>query len=184
MNKLFIKKCKEAFVGQNKKEISETQLSMLRSMMGKEVVEEHKYILTNYSDVFLNEKYELSSQYKSPMADENGAEPFLYFLGLEGDNNIFSIYEMYKEQLPNSYFPIGLADGGNVICMNKNSDCIYLWIHDEIRNVPHRIFDSLEEMIMMIEKCDHEEEELGVISEKVVLSDEFFAALNAMKSKS
>ena len=183
INELFISKCKEVFEEQNKKEILDEQISALQSIMGRDVIEEYRYILNNYSSVFLREKYGLCSKYKSPMADEKGEEPFLYFIGLEGKDNIFLTYEMYKEQLPNSYFPIALADGGNVICISNNSEYIYLWIHDDIKNKPYKIFDSIEEMIMMIKKYDYEEKEIGVISENVVLSEEFFAALNALKNK-
>lgn len=181
MNKIFLEKCEEVFQCKNKKNIEEEKIKDLQIIMGKMLTEEHRYILANYSSVFLKEGYEICSKYRSPMADENGTEPFMYFVALDGDDNIFYTYEMYKEQLPDSYYPIALADGGNIICINGSSDDIYIWLHDEAQNGVYKIFDSLEQMILMITHIEYKEDDLGVIEEKMVLSDEFLAALNAIK---
>lgn len=182
MNKIFIEKCEEVFQFKNKKNIEEEELKNLQIIIGRTLIEEHRYILANYSAVFLKEGYEICSKYKSPMADEKGTEPFMYFLSLEGDDNIFYTYKMYKEQLPDSYYPIALADGGNIICINDNSDNVYIWIHDDVQNGVYKIFDSLEQMILMITKIEYEEEDFDEDEvEEIVLSDEFLTALNAIK---
>lgn len=137
--------------------------------------------LANYSREFLNDNYELCSKYHSPMVDKNGAEPFMYFVGLEGEETLFSVYEMYKEQLPTSYYPVALADGGNLICMSNSSNGIYMWIHDNGNGTPYKIFDSIEQMILMITRNEVVEADLGVIEEEIVMSDEFLAALNRLK---
>lgn len=58
---------------------------------------------------------------------------------------------------------------------------IYIWLHDEAQNGVYKIFDSLEQMILMITQIEYKEDDLGVIEEEMVLSDEFLAALNAIK---
>ena len=115
------------------------------------------------------------------MVDKNGAEPFMYFVGLEGEETLFSVYEMYKEQLPTSYYPVALADGGNLICMSNSSNGMYMWIHDNGNGTPYKIFDSIEQMILMITRNEVVEADLGVIEEEIVMSDEFLAALNRLK---
>ena len=45
INELFISKCKEVFEEQNKKEILDEQISALQSIMGRDVIEEYRYIL-------------------------------------------------------------------------------------------------------------------------------------------
>lgn len=180
MNKIFSKKCEEVFQFRNKKNITKEELKELQFIMGRTLTEEYKYILTNYSSVFLKEGYEICSKYRSPMADEKGTEPFMYFLSLDGDDNVFYTYEMYKEQLPDSYYPIALADGGNVICINDNSDDVYIWIHDDVQDGVYKIFDSLEQMILMIAKIEYEEEDFDEV-EEIVLSEEFLTALKAIQ---
>lgn len=88
---------------------------------------------------------------------------------------------MYKEQLPDSYYPIALADGGNLICMSNTSDGIYMWIHDNENDIAYKIFDSIEQMLLMITQNENVEEDLGVIEEDIVMSDEFLAAINKLK---
>lgn len=180
MNKIFMEKCEEVFQFKNPQSIPEEKVKELQIIMGRRITEEYRYILANYSSVFLKEGYEICSKYSSPMTDENGTEPFLYFVPLEGDDNIFYTYEMYREQLPDSYYPVALADGGNIICMNESS-AIYIWLHDELENGVYKIFDSLEQMILMITQIEYQEDDLGI--EEMVLSEEFFIALNAIKNK-
>ena len=58
----------------------------------------------------------------------------------------------------------------------------YIWIHDDVQNGVYKIFDSLEQMILMITKIEYEEEDFDEDEvEEIVLSDEFLAALNAIK---
>ena len=46
----------------------------------------------------------------------------------------------------------------------------------------YKIFDSLEQMILMITKIEYEEEDFDEDEvEEIVLSDEFLTALNAIK---
>lgn len=181
MKNNFKKKCDEIFENQIKRKSTKEKISIIQNIIGKNIPEEYQYILENYSGVFLKDNYEICSKYKSPMTDEEGVEPFLYFIGIDGADNFFSVYEMYKEQLPHNYFPIALADGGNLICINGNTDYVYMWIHDDLQNVAYKIFDSFEEMIMMVKKIDYKDEDLGVISANVVFSEEFQEALKAMK---
>lgn len=181
MNKIFVQKCEEVFIRQNRMELEDKLISELQNSTGIMMCEEYRYILENYSREFLNDNYELCSKYHSPMADENGAEPFMYFIGLEGEETLFSVYEMYKEQLPDSYYPVALADGGNLICMSNTLDGIYMWIHDNENDTAYKIFDSIEQMVLMITHNENVEDDLGVIEEDVVMSDEFLAALNKLK---
>lgn len=74
MNKIFSQKCEEVFQFRNKKNITKEELKELQVIMGRTLTEEYKYILTNYSSVFLKEGYEICSKYRSPMADEKGTE--------------------------------------------------------------------------------------------------------------
>lgn len=89
MNKIFVQKCEEVFIRQNRMELEDKLISELQNSMGIMMCEEYRYILENYSGEFLNDNYELCSKYHSPMADENGAEPFMYFIGLEGEETLF-----------------------------------------------------------------------------------------------
>ena len=62
------------------------------------------------------------------------------------------------------------------------AEVIYIWIHDDVQNGVYKIFDSLEQMILMITKIEYEEEDFDEDEvEEIVLSDEFLTALNAIK---
>ena len=99
MNKIFIEKCEEVFQFKNKKNIEEEELKNLQIIIGRTLIEEHRYILANYSAVFLKEGYEICSKYKSPMADEKGTEPFMYFCHWRA----MIIYFIHIKCIKNSY---------------------------------------------------------------------------------
>lgn len=156
----------------------------IEKIVCKKLDKELAYVLTHYGHVFLKENFGICSKYHSPIADENGTEPFLYFISIDGKDNFFNIYETYNDQLPLHYYPIALADGGNLICIDDKTENIYLWIHDDVQNMPFQIFDTFEEMIMGIKKVDEDKsKELGVDIADVKFSDEFYEALKAMKKQ-
>lgn len=189
MNKMFIEKCEEVFIKKNSQLITEEKMQEVQAFIGYVVSEEYAYILKNYSGTFLKDDYELYSKYKSPMADENGEEPFMYFLGIEGRDSLFDTYEMYKDQLPDEYYPIALADGGNLICTTNSSPDIYMWIHDDEEDTMHKIFDSIEQMISMIKRNECRKEtsrdlqEIGIIEANLDFSEEVLAVLNRIKKQ-
>ena len=177
MCKTYIKKCEEVFEKKNIINISGNDLEKIKEYTG-EISELYKYILGNYSNVFLKDKHEIFGKYQSYISDENGAEPFLYFLGTGKVDNIFEVYDMYKKQLPNQYFPIALADGGNLLCVNKIKTGIFIWLHDECGDDLFKIFDSLEELIMSIEEIEDIDESVEFLSGEIEMSEEFLEALS------
>lgn len=169
-----INKCKKIF--ENKNELKDENIEqLLMDFFGFQVSDVYKYILTYYGEVELKEDFEVFGNYHSTLADDNGVEPFMYFFSLSGKNNITLYYNRYKEQIPKGMYPIGLADGGNLICIN-NKEQVYLWVHDSIEK-PSKIFDSISQMIMMIKKIEIKEEPLRVNKKKSKLSDDFWADL-------
>ena len=63
--------------------------------------------------------------------------------------------------------------------MEKQKNQIYLWIHDEINNEPYLIFDSLEQMILGIEKVNRVEKKIEF--ESSVPSNEVLSKIEEWK---
>ena len=66
------------------------------------------------------------------------------------------------------------------VWVSDKSDDIYIWIHDDVQDGGYKIFDSLEQMILMIAKIEYEEEDFDGV-EEIVLSEEFLTALKAIQ---
>lgn len=178
MDKEFTKKCKEIFDTKNEIIVKDEELDFVKKLLHESFTNEYKYIISFYAGVFLKDNYEIYSKYRTPMTDDEGTEPFLYFIGLEGKKNINTVYQQYKDRIQGNYVPIALAEGDNLVCIKRDTGEIGLWIHDD-REEPYIIHDSLEEMIMMVKKRDDCEDEDGVV--EMVVSDKFLAAVEAFK---
>lgn len=176
MEKEFIEKCEEIFEKRTLTAITEDDLIRWENITGFSLNEELKYIISNHSTVFLRDGLDVYSEDKSPVADEEGTEPFMFFLGFKGRDTLFSVYETYKDQIEKDIYPIALADGGDLWCIDENGR-IFLWLHDEPDNNAYEIFDSVAEMIFSIREVTYREEPSGVIEEESWLPDDFFAAL-------
>lgn len=176
MEKGFIEKCEKIFEERIPVEISEEDVIRWENICGFSLNEELKHIMSNYSTIFLCDNLHVYSEGKSPVADEEGTEPFIFFLGFKGRDTLFSVYETYKDQIEKDIYPIALADGGDLWCINESGK-IFLWLHDEPDNNAYKIFDSIAEMIFSIREVTYKEEPSGVIEEESWLPDDFFAAL-------
>ena len=125
----FIKKCTEIFESRNSKKIDAKKLDTYENLLGFKICPEFIYVLENYEGVMLKEGYGFVPEHPSPLTDENGYETFIEFIGLNTKYNLFTTYEMYKDQLPIGIFPIAEMDGGNYLCMSNNNE-VYTWLHD------------------------------------------------------
>ena len=91
MKESFIEKCKIIFNMDNIIEKSEEKIRLIEQEIDIKFSEEHKYLMLNYGNCFLNEKYAVCSKYHSPIVDpEYGTEPFLFFLSTGGKDNYMS----------------------------------------------------------------------------------------------
>ncbi|MBC8059077.1 MAG: SMI1/KNR4 family protein [Clostridiaceae bacterium] len=60
-----------------------------------------------------------------------------YGICKEAVNDIFQTLQIYEGRIPQKCIPIAQAEGGNLLCMNLDSDkfgYIYYWDHDEELN--------------------------------------------------
>lgn len=150
-------------------------------LTGMEVSELYQYILEHYSDVYINDGYGYKAIEKSPFAGD-GLDSFSDFIGLIGDCSVFSEYEVYREQLPQGYYPIAHIDGGNLLCMESKTGNIYTWLHDESEsNCLFLAQESLEDFILNIVKdeSDHDDNDSGIVS--FHFSDELWDAIKNYK---
>jgi preprotein translocase subunit Sss1 len=122
--------------------------------------ESFKNILLNYNVV-----KPLKTYYKN-----NGIEFNLnYFFGFSEKyyEDFMYNYKIYLGRMPEELYPIGSADGGNLVCINKETDEIYFWFHEEddwgmegIKKHPNKIARNINECLkyfIMAEKPTKEE---------------------------
>lgn len=169
--------CKDIFENINKVDINDNDKRNFRMLTGKDIRGGYLCILENFSNVYLKENFGFKSKEKSPLAYPNGYDRFLDFIGIKGTQNIFKTLNMYKEQLPNNFIPIGNVDGGNLLCQNKDNGYIYIWIHDrDEANCVFLVNYSLVDFLQSIEKLPaNKKEDLGIIRER--FSNKFLQAL-------
>ncbi len=172
MNKNFIKKCVEIFENNNIKKLDTKKLDTYEKLIGFKISPELIYILENYEGIMLKEGYGFVPKQPSPCANENGYETFTEFIGMDTKYNLFTTYEMYKEQLPLGIFPIAEMDGGNYLCISNNEE-VYIWLHDYIeKNGLFLANTSISKFILSIEKMP--EENIDISQIKSDYSDDFW----------
>jgi hypothetical protein len=58
------------------------------------------------------------------------------FLGVSAnpDDDLLGAVATYRDRLPEGVFPVALAGGGNLVCIDSTNGRIYLWDHEEEAN--------------------------------------------------
>ncbi|MBY0595220.1 SMI1/KNR4 family protein [Bacillus bingmayongensis] len=102
--------------------------------------------------------------------------------GLGDDANSFAKnIEFYHETLPAIIFPIADLPGGDLVCMDKESNKIYFWFHEmEDENI-FLVAENFQEFIMSFQ---HEQVERANLDDiKLNLSSELDSALRNVARK-
>lgn len=82
-----------------------------------------------------------------------------YFFGFSEKEyeDLFQNYETYLGRMPENLFPIGSIDGGDILCMDKDTGEIYYWFHEEddwglegVTNLPTKIASSVNEYLDLL----------------------------------
>lgn len=112
-------------------------------------------------------------------------------VGLESYDNIIEQYNLLKGRIPKGCVPIANTEGGNVICINLNSQMygyIFLWNHEEevlydyneikLSNL-YLIANSFEEFLNTILPYNSEDDDLGDYEvQEVWVDSEFLKELD------
>lgn len=164
MNKQFARKCSEIFEREQEIQDIKIELKRFQEYFDYEVSTEYQYILERYTGIYIRENYGFKSLEKTPLTDENGFDAVSFFFPLKDRNNIFAKYEMYKQQLPMNLIPIGELDGGNLLCLNRVTNGIYIWIHDEAGRNTHLVQNNMYDFILSFREMEYEENaDLGIV---------------------
>lgn len=79
-----------------------------------------------------------------------------YFFGFSENRNEDFEYnvQLYETRMPNDLFPIANVDGGDLLCMHKQTGELYYWFHEEddwgingVDKMPEKIAHSLDELL-------------------------------------
>lgn len=87
--------------------------------------------------------------------------------GLYDDvNNLEKKILFYQDVIPSNLFPIADLLGGNLVCMSKENQQIYFWIHDEVEDT-YLVAQNFSDFIMQFhfeqnEKVNLDEVELNL----------------------
>ena len=170
MEERYVKKCEEIFEGKAIWHNIENDLKTLQGYFDIQIVLEYQYILENYAGAYVREDYGFRSLEKTPLTDKRGFDTVISFFALQGRNNIFEKYEMYKQQLPIELMPIGDIDGGNLLCMNRRNGYLYCWVHDEDANNIHLVHRSFSDLIESFQGIGYETDaNLGIVETRLSL---------------
>jgi len=179
MEEQFKKKCSDIFEKQNIIEYSKETMNEIQVLFDYSIPAEYMYILENYADIYLREEYSFKPLIRTPLTNKDGFNRFSYFFSLHGRNSFFRIYEIYRQQLPEELLPIAEVDGGNLLCINKKTGYIYLWIHDEIDENIFLVNYDIVKFIFSIEEHISDIGDLGLL--KAEFSDDFLKTLKNYK---
>lgn len=171
------------FEEKNERKIKLEEWKPFLRMLDIDVCEEYKYILENYAESFLKENYVIKPIEIPGIADEDGYISISYFYGVAGKNSVPYQYDIYKNQIPNRFLPIGAIASGNLLCISREDKKIYIWIHDAIdrdcylirKNFPEFIYGFEEKKVDNIDTGN-----LKIVKEN--FSDNFLNALKNFKS--
>lgn len=167
INENYIRKCKEIFEEEHEREDIDEELKCIKNDLEVEVSAEHQYILERYAGEFIRENYEFKAIEKTPLTDKNGFDSVSFFFPLKGQDNIRDKYTTFKEQLPKELIPIAEMDGGNLICLNKVTNEIYSWVHDEIGENVHLVQKNMRDFVFAFEQSeDEKKDDLGIVEAK------------------
>jgi len=158
MIKNYIKKCNQIFEKQRKFQYSEREINKFQEYFKITIWEGYKYILQNYSGEYLRDDYEFKCIERTPLSDEDGYDGISFFFPLDGENSVYEIEKMYREQLPIGFIPIGDVDGGNLLCFNKATGGIFMYLHDQpdtniyiVNNNMYDFIDSIEKHVIKVD---------------------------------
>lgn len=104
--------------------VSNSQIDDLENNLGFSLPEFFKEILKKYN--VCKPKY---SYYKEEKIEFN--LNFLFGFSDSDYRDLLYEFNIYEGRMPNELFPIGSIDGGDLLCMNKNTNEIYYWFHEE-----------------------------------------------------
>lgn len=155
----------------------------------KSIVEE------KISDFEIKYHFQLPAGFKELILNYNACKPsktfykknkiqfnLNYFFGISEDQNLSlsENYETYAERMPEELFPIASVDGGDLLCMNKNSEEVFYWFHEEddwglegIDKWPAKVADNIEEYInelILPELPSQQEIEIAIKNSKVKIT--------------
>jgi len=116
---------------------------------------------------------DFSDAYKNFLLSQNGGVPVngvfhygdgnssgIVFFGVNTGENYSDLiwnYEVYKNCIPEGFFPIGSDPGGNLICIDFGNDQgVYFWDHEREDNPPsrnniYRVGVSFEKFLTILE---------------------------------
>lgn len=68
----------------------------------------------------------------------------------DDENNLQKKILFYQDVIPSNLFPIADLPGGDLVCMNKENNQIYFWIHDEVEDT-YLVAQNFNDFIMQFQ---------------------------------
>ncbi|WBW96092.1 SMI1/KNR4 family protein [Oceanirhabdus sp. W0125-5] len=117
----------------NSIETRRIEISNIESKYNVYIPDDFKEVLLNYEELFFDNEVRYTPIENSPCTSEDGRQAFDGFFGLKGSDNLAEQIECYLGRMPKSLIPIGECNGGNLICLGVDRDClgkVYFWNHE------------------------------------------------------
>ena len=162
-------------LGNVRREWDDDSIEKIEGMLDFKLPKDYIFYLKYYGNDYFKDDYCYTPSY--PVFSQTKKEKYMAdpLFGLyDGHNNLERAINRFKgvEYFPEELFPIGDAQGGNLVCMNKQDSKIYLWFHDEgVDNCVFLVDDSFEQFIMNFSY--HEEEQSDMENVKITIKPEY-----------
>ncbi|MHC5310931.1 SMI1/KNR4 family protein [Myroides sp. LJL116] len=165
-------------IDENKK--NDPSKEMLLSRIPKPLYD----VLKSYNGCCFCKQVGIKVDMEIPILGHANYLPFKQFLPLEGNNNLFSIFESNSDLFKQDYLPFAEATPGDYFAVHINRGGIYFISHDFIKDneAMYTLASDINVFFMSLvnydESCDKERE---IIS--VSISDDFEKIMEAYKKK-
>lgn len=126
-------------------EIIDTGIKKKTKIWGMDCIEEiqnkfslvfptdYMFYLQYYGNDYIKDYYSFTlSNSMRKIFNQNSFELDSIFGLYDDTSNLEKKILFYQDVIPSNLFPIADLPGGNLICMDKESQAIYFWIHDEV----------------------------------------------------
>ncbi|WP_088810496.1 MULTISPECIES: SMI1/KNR4 family protein [Listeria] len=144
-------------------EIIDTEMKQNPKVWGMDCIEEiekkyslvfptdYAFYLQYYGNDYIKDNYLFTlSDSLEKILNQNSFELDSIF-GIDDDlNNLEKKILFYQDIIPSNLFPIADLPGGNLVCMDKENQQIYFWIHDEVEDT-YLVARNFSEFIMQFQ---------------------------------
>lgn len=112
---------------------------------------DYVFYLQYYGNDYIKDNYLFNPQESLEKSlNQNSFELDSIFGLYDDENNLEKKILFYQDVIPSNLFPIADLPDGDLVCMNKENNQIYFWIHDEVEDT-YLVAQSFSDFMMQFQ---------------------------------